>query len=88
MRQARCRRGQQRGHVRPASYARFVRVMREELHYLAVQLPEERLAPILELIRGDAASGCRARAAATLERMHGVTGADEELGYLRDGGRG
>ena len=64
--------------------------MREELHHLVDQLPEERLAPVLELIRGDAAER-RARAVTTLERvqqrMHGVTGVDEELQRLRDEGR-
>jgi hypothetical protein len=63
--------------------------MREELHHLVDQLPEERLAPVLQLIRGD---GRKARAVATLEavraRMSGVTGIDEELSRLRDGDRG
>lgn len=63
--------------------------MREELHQLVEQLPEERLAPVLRLIRGDER---RIRAAATFdtvrERMHGVVGLDEELSALRDGGRG
>lgn len=63
--------------------------MREELHQLVDQLPEEQLAPVLQLIRRDER---RARAVATLrtvqQRMTGVTGADEELDALRDGGRG
>lgn len=63
--------------------------MREELHHLVDQLPEERLAPVLQLIRGDKR---RIRAVATLqtvrERMHGVSGIDEELAAQRDGGRG
>jgi hypothetical protein len=63
--------------------------MREELHHLVDQLPEERLAPVLQLIRGD---GRKTRAVATLEavraRMSGVTGTDEELSRLRDGDRG
>jgi hypothetical protein len=63
--------------------------MREELHHLVEELPEERLAPVLRLIRGDER---RIRAAATLEavriRMHGAVGVDEELSALRDGGRG
>jgi hypothetical protein len=66
--------------------------MRDELHHLVDQLPEERLAPVLELICRDAATGRKARAAATLERvrerMHGVTGVDEELQRFRDEGRG
>lgn len=70
-----------------ASYTRYMSAMREELHHLVDQLPEERLAPVLELIRRDAA-GRKARATATLERvrerMHGVTGVDEELQRLRD----
>lgn len=65
--------------------------MRDELHHLVDQLPEERLAPVLELIRDDAAGRRKAEAAATLvrvrERMHGVTGVDEELQRLRDEGR-
>jgi hypothetical protein len=64
----------------------------EEIHHLVDQLPEERLAPVLELIREDAAAERRVRAAATLahvqEHMRGVTGADEELLRLRDGDRG
>jgi hypothetical protein len=67
-------------------------VTRDELHYLVDQLPEERLASVLELIRGDTAPGRKTRAADTLERvrerMHGVTGIDEELQRLRDEGRG
>lgn len=63
--------------------------MREELHHLVEQLPEERLAPVLQLIRGDER---RTRAAATLEvvreRMRGAVGIDEELSALREGGRG
>ncbi len=66
--------------------------MREEIHYLVDQLPEDRLAPVLQLIREDAAAGRRARAAALLrhvqERMRGVAGVDEELLRLRDGDRG
>lgn len=62
--------------------------MREEFHHLVDQLPEERLAPVLQLIRGD---GRKTRAVATLEavraRMSEVTGIDEELSRLRDGGR-
>jgi len=67
-------------------------VTRDELHHLVDELPEERLAPVLELIRRDAVSGRKARAAATLERvrerMHDVTGVDEELERLRDEDRG
>jgi hypothetical protein len=66
-------------------------VTRDELHHLVDQLPEERLAPVLELIRKDA-TGRKTRAAATLERvrerMHDVTGVDEELERLRDEDRG
>jgi hypothetical protein len=62
--------------------------VREELHHLVDQLPEERLAPVLQLIRGDER---RMRATATLEivrrRLHGITGVDEELSQLRDGDR-
>ena len=67
-------------------------VTRDELHHLVDQLPEERLAPVLELIRGDTATGRKTEAAATLERvrerMHGVVGIDEELQRLRDEDRG
>ena len=72
-----------------SSYTRGMSAMREELHHLVDQLPEERLAPVLQLIRGD---GRKTRAVATLEavraRMSGVTGIDEELFRLRDGDRG
>ena len=67
-------------------------VSRDELHHLVDQLPEERLAPVLELIRGDAVTGRKAQAAATLERvrerMQGVTGVDDELQQIRDEDRG
>jgi len=66
--------------------------IRDELHSLVDQLPEERLVPVLRLIRGDDAAGCRKRALAALaqvrERMRGVTAADDELLRLRDGDRG
>lgn len=66
--------------------------IRDELHFLVDQLPEERLAPVLRLIRGDDAAGRPERASAVLarvqEHMRGVTGADEELTRLRDGDRG
>lgn len=51
------------------SYTQRMSVTRDELHHLVDQLPEERLASVLELIRGDAASGRKTRAAATLERV-------------------
>jgi hypothetical protein len=67
-------------------------VTRDELHHLVDQLPEERLASVLELIRTDAAIERKAEAAATLERvqerMHDVTGIEEELKRLRDEDRG
>lgn len=48
-------------------------VSRDELHQLVDELPEERLAPVLRLIRGDER---KARAAATLklvqQRLAGV----------------
>jgi hypothetical protein len=53
---------------------------RDELHQLVNRLPEEQLAPVLELIRRDER---RAQAVATLktvqQRMAGVTGVDEEI---------
>jgi hypothetical protein len=64
-------------------------VTRDELHHLVDQLPEERLAPVLELIRSDAATERKTRAAATRvrvqDRMQGVAGVDEELQRLREG---
>jgi hypothetical protein len=66
--------------------------IRDELHVLVDQLPEDRLEPVLQLMRGDETAARRKRAAATLariqERMHGVTGVDEELLRLREGDRG
>jgi hypothetical protein len=76
----------------PPPYTEYMSAMREELHHLVDELPEDRLAPVLQLIREDAVTGRRAQAAVTLEhvreRMHGVTDVDEELQHLRDGGRG
>lgn len=66
--------------------------IRDELHFLVDQLPEERLVPVLRLIRGGEDAARRERAAATVARvqesLRGVTGADEELLRLRDGDRG
>jgi hypothetical protein len=63
-------------------------VMRNELHQLVDLLPEEKVAPVLALVRQSAASGTRERAVAALEqtqsRLRGVTGIDEELRRLRD----
>jgi hypothetical protein len=62
--------------------------MRDELHHLVDLLPEEKVAPVLALVRQTAASGTRDRAAAALAqaqtRLRGVTGIDEELRRLRD----
>ena len=73
-------------HYPRSSYTRDMSAMRA---HLVDQLPEERLVPVLELIRGD---GRKVRAVATLEavraRMSGATGIDEELSRLRDGDRG
>ncbi len=75
-----------------ASYTRWMSEIRDELHSLVDQLPEDRLVMVLQLIRGDDAAGRRRRAAATLaqvqEFMRDVTGADEELLRLREGERG
>ena len=75
-----------------ASYTLRMSAIRDELHFLVDQLPEERLVPVLRLIRGDDGAGRRERALAALaraqENMRGVTGADEELARLRDGDRG
>ena len=64
-----------------------VSALREEFHRLVDELPEERLAPVLQLVRDYVR---RSRAIAALEviqeRMSGVAGADEELSVLRDGG--
>jgi hypothetical protein len=66
--------------------------LREELHDLVDQLPDERLAPVLALVREGVGPGRRAEAVATLERirgrLRGVTGVDEELDGLRDESRG
>ncbi|WP_146087473.1 hypothetical protein [Thermomonospora echinospora] len=66
--------------------------LREELHHLVDQLPDERLAPVLALVREGARPGRRAAAVAALERvrerMRDVPGVDEELDRLRDGSRG
>jgi hypothetical protein len=66
--------------------------LRDEPHHLVDQLPEDRVAPVLALVRENAAPDRRSQAVATLERickrMHGVTGVDEELDLLRDGSRG
>jgi hypothetical protein len=66
--------------------------MREELHSLVDQLPDEQVQPVLALVRENLASSRRTRAAAALERirerLRGVTGVDEELDRLREGSRG
>lgn len=72
---------------RPPSYTSSVSALREELHRLVDELPEERLAPVFQLVRDYVR---RSRAIAALEviqeRMSGVAGIDEELSVLRDGG--
>ncbi|MGW4469800.1 hypothetical protein ACWENQ_09025 [Nonomuraea sp. NPDC004354] len=67
--------------------------MRDELHSLVDQLPEDQVQPVLALVRENiAATRRREGAALTLERirerMRGVTGVDEELHRLRDESRG
>ncbi|GAA4228176.1 hypothetical protein FHR32_002586 [Streptosporangium album] len=67
--------------------------MREELHPLVDESPEDRALPVLALVRENVSSSRRReRAAAALEsirdRMRGVTGVDEELDRLRDESRG
>ena len=67
--------------------------LREELHLWVDRLPEDRVAPLLALVRDSVtASSRRAHAVATLERvqgkLRGVTGVDEELDRLRDESRG
>jgi len=66
--------------------------LRDALFRLVEQLPEERLGPVLRMIRGDVGTERRMRAVAAIERvqerLRGVTGIDEELAGLRDGGRG
>ncbi|MGW3347639.1 hypothetical protein ACWDA3_30440 [Nonomuraea rubra] len=65
---------------------------REELHSLVDQLPEDRVQPVLALVRENLLASRRMRAAEALERirdkMRGVTGVDEELDQLREGSRG
>jgi hypothetical protein len=78
--------------LRVSSYADPMSAPRDELHHLVDQLPEDRVAPVLAVVRENAAPHRRSRAVAMLERirerMHGVTGVDEELDLLRDGSRG
>lgn len=66
--------------------------MRDELHTLVEQLPEDRVAPVLALVRQNLTAGRRAQAIAAMERvqerMRGVTGVDEELDRLREGSGG
>ncbi|MEW1839020.1 hypothetical protein AB0392_13780 [Nonomuraea angiospora] len=62
--------------------------MREELHSLVDQLPDDRVQPVIALIRENLLASRRIQAAAALERMRGVTGVDEELDQLREGARG
>jgi hypothetical protein len=67
--------------------------MREQLHSLVDQLPDDRVQPVLALVRENlVTSSRRAQAAAALERiqqrLRGVTGVDEELDRLREGSRG
>jgi hypothetical protein len=61
--------------------------MRDELHYLVEYLSEERLEPVLRLIRGDAEAEGRARAVATVEhaqeRLRGVAGVAGTGVFLR-----
>ena len=75
-----------------SSYADPLSALRDELHHLVDQLPEDRVAPVLALVRENAAPDRRAQAVATLERirerMRGVTGVDGELDLLRDGSPG
>jgi hypothetical protein len=67
--------------------------MREELHALVDRLPDDRVQPVLALVRENLeTAGRRERALAIMERvqerMRGVTGVDEELDRLREGARG
>ncbi|MBG0814487.1 hypothetical protein [Planomonospora sp. ID82291] len=67
--------------------------MREELHLLVDQLPEDRVPPVLALVRENVSSSRRReKALVALERirgrMQGVTGVDEDLDRLREGPRG
>lgn len=67
--------------------------MRDELHHLVDELPEDRVAPVLAVVRENISpERRRQQALATLEivreKMRGVTGVDEELDELRDGSRG
>ncbi|MFF4620809.1 hypothetical protein [Nonomuraea jabiensis] len=66
--------------------------MRDELHSLVDQLPDDRVQPVIALVRENLLASRRIQAAAALERirdrMRGVTGVDEELDQLREGSRG
>ncbi|MEV4107704.1 hypothetical protein [Nonomuraea sp. NPDC049695] len=63
--------------------------MREELHSLVDQLPDDRVQPMIAFVRESLLASRRTQAAATLEgireRMRGVTGVDGELARLREG---
>lgn len=67
--------------------------VREELHRLVDDLPEDQVGPALTLVRSRMPGlSRRDRALAALrraqERMQGVTGVDEEIDRLRDNPRG
>ncbi|MEV0619645.1 hypothetical protein AB0I81_40445 [Nonomuraea sp. NPDC050404] len=66
--------------------------IREELHSLVDQLPEDRVQPVIALVRENLLASRRMAAAEALERirdkMRDVTGVDEELDRLREGSRG
>jgi len=70
-----------------------VSALREELHHLVDELPEEQVGRVLALVRGSVPThtsrdAVLATLAAVQERMAGVTGVDEELHRLRDDPRG
>jgi hypothetical protein len=79
--------------IRPEPYTAVMSAMREELHLLVDQLPEDRVPPVLALVRENMSlSRRREKALVALERirgrMRGVTGVDEELDRLREESRG
>lgn len=62
--------------------------LRDELHHLLDRLPDDRLPPVLAVVRDNMPTPYRDRALANLERirqrMQDATGLDEELDKIRN----
>ena len=79
--------------IKGGSYAANMRVMRDELHLLVDQLPEDRVLPVLVFVRDNVMSSRRSERAMvvlerTRDRMRGMAGVDEELEQIREVSRG